>query len=113
MRGLVFTTVLAAVLAAGLARQRFRQAERASVTRRARGDCSFQGDRVCNGAVLQTYRFHSLVRVCEDGELVVKPTSQVEQAALRASQRRETKQDCTWYGEAFCHGDTVIVSSAT
>ena len=31
-------------------------------------------------------------------------------ANFRLAERIADKKDCTWYGEAYCHGDEVIVS---
>ena len=50
------------------------------------------------------------MRVCEGGRLKVKRTKDVSEAAFRISERTINKQDCTWYGQAYCHGDEVIVS---
>ena len=91
-----------------------------------RGDCKYQGSRVCNGAIVKTFRLSSLVRVCQEGKLVVRKTSDITAAEFKYSQRISGKrgnvwssgervfiiyfQDCSWYGEAFCHGDEVIVS---
>ena len=55
-------------------------------------------------------RLSNYVRVCEAGRLRVKRTRDVSEANFRLDQRRTDKRDCTWYGEAFCHGDEVIVS---
>ena len=40
----------------------------------------------------------------------MKRTRDVTNAQRRISERNAGKQDCTWYGEAYCHGDEVIVS---
>lgn len=50
------------------------------------------------------------MRVCEQGRLKVKRTSDVSGANFRLAERIADKKDCTWYGQAFCHGDEVIVS---
>ena len=50
------------------------------------------------------------MRVCEQGRLKVKRTKDVSGANFRLAERIADKKDCTWYGEAFCHGDEVIVS---
>ena len=55
-------------------------------------------------------RLSNYVRVCEAGRLRVKRTRDVSEANFRLDQRRTDKRDCSWYGEAFCHGDEVIVS---
>ena len=69
----------------------------------------------------------SLARVCEDGKMVVKRTKDITAAEFKLSERNSREKgelwlsltwkllliiitDCTWYGEAFCHGDEVIVS---
>ena len=50
------------------------------------------------------------MRVCEGGRLKVKRTKDVSAAAFKLSERTLGKKDCTWYGQAYCHGDEVIVS---
>ena len=50
------------------------------------------------------------MRVCEKGRLKVKRTRDVSGANFRLAERIADKKDCTWYGEAYCHGDQVIVS---
>ena len=72
-------------------------------------------------------RLSSLARVCEDGKMVVKRTKDITAAEFKLSERNSREKgefwlsltwellliiisDCTWYGEAFCHGDEVIVS---
>ena len=50
------------------------------------------------------------MRVCEKGRLKVKRTRDVSGANFRLAERIADKKDCTWYGEAYCHGDEVIVS---
>ena len=55
-------------------------------------------------------RLSNYVRVCEGGRLKVKRTRDVSGANFRLAERRADKRDCTWYGEAYCHGDEVIVS---
>ena len=50
------------------------------------------------------------MRVCEGGRLKVKRTRDVSGANFRLAERIADKKDCTWYGEAYCHGDEVIVS---
>ena len=51
------------------------------------------------------------MRVCEKGKLKVKRTRDITNAQKRISERTLGKRDCTWYGEAYCHGDEVIVST--
>ena len=40
----------------------------------------------------------------------MKRTRDVSGANFRLAERIADKKDCTWYGEAYCHGDEVIVS---
>merc|ERR1712025_317332 len=78
------------------------------VSSKTKGGCDYQGTRVCNGAIVQTFRLSSFVRVCEKGKLKVKRTRDITNAQKRISERTLGKRDCTWYGEAYCHGDEVI-----
>ena len=41
----------------------------------------------------------------------MKRTRDITNAQKRISERTLGKRDCTWYGEAYCHGDEVIVST--
>ena len=58
------------------------------------------------------FRLSNYVRVCERGRLKVKKTRDISDASFRLAERIADKKDCSWYGEAFCHGDEVIVSEA-
>ena len=68
------------------------QRRRNSYLSQERGDCQYQGRRVCNGAIVKTFRFSSLARVCQDGRLRVKKTKDITAAEFSLSERISGKK---------------------
>merc|ERR1712048_707806 len=56
-------------------------------------DCSFQGEKVCNGAVTKEIKTKTRKSVGEGYPLVGRDTG--------------PGKDCAWYGTVFCDGDVV------
>ena len=64
----------------------------AKVDKKARGDCKFLGNRVCNGSIVKTFKFSKLVRICQDGKLSYKKSKDVPDAVFRAAERKTSKK---------------------
>jgi len=69
-------------------------------------DCTFKGEKVCNGGVVKEIG-KSLVKVCTDGKVKLKPRKQVGEGYALLGRDTGPGKDCVWYGTTFCDGDLV------
>lgn len=77
------------------------------VSKKIGGDCKYLGKRVCSGSVVRTFKYSTLVRVCDNGVLKYKRDKDVKNAPRRGPAGSQ-EEDCVWYGQVYCGGDVVI-----
>merc|ERR1712113_781285 len=59
-------------------------------------DCTFKGEKVCNGGVVKEIG-KSLVKVCTDGKVKLKPRKQVGEGYALLGRDTGPGKDCVWY----------------
>merc|ERR1711997_88440 len=69
-------------------------------------DCSFEGEKVCNGAVTKEIGT-KLVKVGSDGKIKTKTRRSVGEGYPLVGRDTGAGKDCAWYGTVFCDGDVV------
>merc|ERR1711892_108878 len=70
-----------------------------SVSCSCKGKGKFAGQQICEGGV--TKELKTLVKICTDGKLKLKPKSEVKPGYPLAG------GECVWYGEVLCDGAVV------
>jgi hypothetical protein len=69
-------------------------------------DCTYQGEKICDGAV--TKEFVLKVRVCQGTSIKTVLKKSIKAGYPVVGVDTGPGKDCVWYGTTYCEGDVIV-----